>query len=56
MKMTYVEPAAYFTPSMKKILETGEAKENTEKVASKKCSKEGKKSASKKNKPPRGGL
>lgn len=48
MKMTYVEPAAYFTPSMKKILEAGEAKEKTEKFASKKSSKEGKKSASKK--------
>ena len=56
VKMTYVEPAAYFTPGMKKILEAGEAKENTEKVASKKCSKEGKKNASKKSKPPRCGL
>ena len=56
VKMTYVEPTAYFTPSMKKILEAGEEKEKTEKVVSKKCSKEGKKSASKKNKPPRGGL
>ena len=54
--MTYVEPTGYFTPGMKKILEAGEAKEKTEKVVSKKCSKEGKKSASKKSKPPRGGL
>lgn len=37
MKMTYVEPDAYFTESMKKILEEGEI--NSEKKPDKKPAK-----------------
>ena len=48
MKMIYVEPAAYFTPSMRKILESGETQDKAEKNALKKGSKEGEKNASKK--------
>ena len=46
MKMTYVEPDAYFTDSMKKILEAGETgstKKTDKKLAKKQTNKSQKK-------------
>ena len=45
-KLTYVEPAAYFTPKARKILEEGNKTENektTKKTSNKKTSKKEKK-------------
>ena len=48
MKLIYVEPAEYFTPSMRKILEAGET-ETAKKPAEKSEKKQPKKSPRKKD-------